>query len=202
MRLIKTAGMLGILACMMICQGCSGRSVPESHALTVDSNGVTGAGIKVGSSYADWIDAYGDYEIQQYDGENFIPFTPVEEDADAGSTDANSSGDAASADTTGDAAAAGETAGDASTSDTASAGTAAGHDGRYMVAAFYVDEEPISTDELCKTEGVEAVKLADHLASAEYLAEHKVLFRYIIFTITDDTVSDIEFDYLDYNTEL
>ncbi len=178
---LNTAGVLGLLACMMICQGCSGRSVPESHALTVDSNGVTGAGIKVGSSYSDWIDAYGDYEIQLYDGEDFVPYTPVKED------DATVAG-------------ASEDGGDDSAAADGSA--AAGHDGRYMVAAFYVDEEPASTDELCKAEGVKADELADHLASAEYLAEHKVLFRYIIFTITDDTVSDIKFDYLDYNTEL
>ena len=171
-KIFKTAGILGILVCMMICQGCSGRSVPESHSLTVDSTGVTGAGIKVGSSYTDWIDAYGDYEIQLYDGENFIPYTPDP-------VDDKKAADAAS--------------------DTA---TDTDHDGRYMVAAFYVDEEPVSTDELCRTEGIDAAKLADHLASAEYLADHKVLFRYIIFTITDDAVSDIEFDYLDYNSEL
>ncbi len=71
-----------------------------------------------------------------------------------------------------------------------------------MVAAFYVDDEPVSTDELCRSEGVEADALADHLASPGYLEDHSVVFRYIIFTITDDTVSDIDFDYLDYNNEL
>lgn len=155
-----------ILLCVLMCQGCKGKAVPESHALTVDSSGVTGAGIMVGSSYDEWIAAYSDYEIQLYDGENFTPFTPVAED---------------------------ESAEDASPVD---------HNGRYMVAAFYVDEQPVSTDELCKAENVEADALADYLASPEYLEKHSVVFRYIIFTITDDAVSDIEFDYLDYNNEL
>lgn len=155
-----------MIMCLMMCQGCSGSSVPDSHALTVDSAGVTGAGIKTGSSYSEWIEAYGDYSIQVYDGENFIPYTVPEEEASD------------------------ETA------------PAPDHDGRYMVAAFYVDDEPVSTDELCRSENIEADALADYLATPEYLEKHSVVFRYIIFTITDDTVSDIDFDYLDYNNEL
>ena len=164
-----TAVILSIMMCMMLCQGCSGSPVPDSHALTVDSSGVTGAGIKTGSTYAEWIEAYGDYAIQIYDGENFVPYT-VEEEKTKGSSEAEVS--------------------------------SPGHDGRYMVAAFYVDDEPVSTDELSRSEGVEADALADHLASPEYLENHSVVFRYIIFTITDDAVSDIDFDYLDYNNEL
>lgn len=161
-----TAVISMIMTCMIMCSGCSGSSVPDSHALTVDSSGVTGAGIKTGSAYTEWIEAYGDYSIQVYDGENFVPFTIEKEDT---------SGDTASA---------------------------PDHDGRYMVAAFYVDDEPVSTDELCRSENIEADALADYLASPEYLEKHSVVFRYIIFTITDDTVSDIDFDYLDYNNEL
>ena len=161
---------LAIIAAMTICQGCSSKAVPEPHALAVDSTGVTGAGIHIGSSYTDWIDAYGNYEIQIYDGENLVPFDPVPEEAIEDQTSDGSS--------------------DVS------------HDGRYMIGAFYVDETPVSTDELCRTEGVEAAKLADHLASAQYLEKHSVIFRYIIFTVTDETVSDMEYDYLDYNSEL
>ena len=155
-----------IIICLLICQGCSGKTVPESHALTVDSSGTTGLGLHTGSSYDEWIGAYGSYEIQKYEGEDLVPFTPVTDE------------------------------GDADTSDFAD------HDGRYMVSAFYIDDIPTSVDELCRSEGVKADALADYLASTEYLERHNVIFRYVIFTITDDVVSDIEFDYLDYNNEL
>ena len=163
---LHTTALAVMMLCLIVCQGCSNKTVPESHALTVDSSGTTGSGIHTGSSYDEWIEAYGSCEIQKYEGEDLVPYTPVTEQSDDPEAEAPD------------------------------------HDGRYMVSAFYVDEVPTSVDELCRSEGVEAAALADYLASPEYLASHNVVFRYVIFTITDDIVSDIEFEYLDYNNEL
>ena len=50
--------------------------------------------------------------------------------------------------------------------------------------------------------GLSAEELNDHLADSEYLADHTVVYRYTMFTIENDIVTDITGDYLDYNQEL
>ena len=155
-----------ILLVMLLIQGCSEKRIPPVSELCMDSEGKTGAGISAGSTYDEWVSAYGDYEIQIADGENFVPYT-VDRPEDRKEGDETVS-----------------------------------HDGRYMVAAFYIDEVPTSVEDLARTEGVTADELADHLTSPDYLAKHSVIFRYMIFIIENDTVSNIACDYLDYNTEL
>ncbi len=86
--------------------------------------------------------------------------------------------------------------------ETVTSGPSAEYDGTYMVSAFYINDEPVSVDKLISSTGVAAEELADHLSSPEYLKDHKVLYRYTVFTITDGLISDIKADYLDYNTEL
>ena len=155
---------------ILLCQGCSSVEIPESHAISVDSEGRTGTGISVGSTYDDLAKAYGAYYVQKINGEEFEPYT-FEASPEAG---------------------------DGSVSEDMSMS----HDGEYMVAAFYVDDNPASVEELSFETGIAPKDLADHLASNEYLAGHTVLYRYVIFTVKDNIVTDIRSDYLDYNGEL
>ena len=71
-----------------------------------------------------------------------------------------------------------------------------------MVSGFFVDEKPVSTEELKVMLDCEIDEVADKLCDPEFLKEHKVIYKYVIFTIQNNTVTDITGDYLDYNVEL
>lgn len=75
-------------------------------------------------------------------------------------------------------------------------------DGTYMISGFYVDNEPVSVKSMEETYGFSAAEMSDHLTDPAFLEEHTVIFRYISFTITDDIVTEVSGDYLDYNEEL
>ncbi len=164
---------LGMIAVIMLlallCQGCTEKSIPLASALSMDSEGNTGLGIHAGSTYDEWATAYGAFEVQVADGENYVPYTvdiPEERKETSEDTDPIP------------------------------------HDGRFMVAAFYIDDVPMSVKDIAEATGVGTDDLADYLASPEYLAEHTVVFRYMIFIIENDVVNNIACDYLDYNSEL
>lgn len=163
-------GLIGVILLLaLLCQGCTEKTVPLSSALSMDSEGNTGLGIHAGSTYDEWATAYGEYEVQIADGENYVPYTvDIPEERKENVDDAEP----------------------------------IPHDGRFMIAAFYIDDVPTSVKDIAAAEGVSVEELADHLASPEYLAEHTVVFRYMIFIIQDDVVNNIACDYLDYNSEL
>ncbi len=169
--------------CFALC-GCAETKVPESHDISVDHEGQTGAGISTGSTYAEWITAYDGVLIQQVTDDGLIPYTPdmeaVKNAEAAAKTAAEAGNDESEAGT------------DATTS----------HDGTYMISAFYVDDAPVSVETLMSETGLSAEELNDHLADSEYLADHTVVYRYTMFTIENDVVTDITGDYLDYNQEL
>ena len=153
--------------CFSLC-GCAETKVPESHDISVDYEGQTGAGISAGSTYAEWITAYDGVLIQQVTDNGLIPYTPDMEAVKNATEDA----------------------------------AAVSHDGTYMISAFYVDDVPVSVETLMSETGLSAEELNDHLADSEYLADHTVVYRYTMFTIENDVVTDITGDYLDYNQEL
>ncbi len=203
--------------CFALC-GCAETRVPESHDISVDHEGQTGAGISTGSTYAEWITAYDGVLIQQVTEDGLIPYTPdmeaVKNAESAAKTAAEAGNDESEAKT--------GTEGDESATDGVSATedspesteknadtTASGstdattsHDGTYMISAFYVDDAPVSVETLMSETGLSAEELNDHLADSEYLADHTVVYRYTMFTIENDVVTDITGDYLDYNQEL
>ncbi|MCR5595715.1 MAG: hypothetical protein K6G12_07700 [Lachnospiraceae bacterium] len=199
---------------MILCQGCAKTAVPEAQDLTADSKGNTGTGITIGSTYAEFAEVYGKYSVQKIDGENFEPyaFEDIEELKKAAGSETGSSENAAGSEAGSSETAAGSETGSSETaagsetgsSETATEGdlTPSPHDGAYFVAAFYVDDEPTSVEELCSSTGKDASELADYLSSNEYLAEHTVIYRYVIFTVENDVITAIKSDYLDYNEEL
>ena len=168
-----------VYMCVSLC-GCAETRVPESHDISVDHEGQTGAGISTGSSYAEWITAYDGVLIQQVAEDGLIPYTPDME-AVKNAEAAETSTDSTPADSTDD---------------------PISHDGTYMISAFYVDDAPVSVEKLMSETGLSAEELNDHLADSEYLSDHTVVYRYTMFTIENDIVTDITGDYLDYNQEL
>ena len=174
-------GCLSVMLCAYMCIalcGCAETKVPESHDISVDHEGQTGTGISAGSTYAEWITAYDGVLIQQVTDEGLIPYTPDMEAVKNAA--AEGSGDTASDSTV----------------------AAVSHDGTYMISAFYVDNAPVSVETLMSETGLSAEELNDHLADSEYLADHTVMYRYTLFTIENDVVTDVTGDYLDYNQEL
>lgn len=193
-RLAYFPVLLGVTACLLT--GCAEEITPDTHTLSVDFENTSGAGIGIGATYDEWALAYGGYHIQEVTDDGLIPYTPDKpvEDREAEGesvTDENRTNEAGT---------------DENRTVVADDGSAdqeyIPHTGKYMISAFYIDNEPKSVEELMAETGATADGLSDRLTSPEYLAEHSVMFRYIIFTIEDDIVTDVEGDYLDYNTEL
>ena len=195
-----TVAALCAYMCFALC-GCSETKVPESHDISVDYEGQTGAGISAGSTYAEWITAYDGVLIQQVTDDGLVPYTPdmeaVKNAAAAAESASKTTSKAGNEGTSAEAA--DETAGSTPADST---DASISHDGTYMISAFYVDEVPVSVEKLMTETGLSAEELNDHLADSEYLADHTVVYRYTMFTIENDVVTDITGDYLDYNQEL
>ncbi len=176
----------GLIAIALLCGGCASKIpglegftempaslTPPTHMLALDSEGMTGAGIRVGSSYDEWASSYMEYPVAVLNGDTYEPYAFDIADPEEGE-------DSAAAGTEGD----------------------KDHDGTYMISAFYIDDEPTSVKELLNDTGKEPEELSDYLADPEYLSKHTVVYRYMIFTVKDDVISSIDADYLDYNEEL
>lgn len=83
-NLIKAASVLtaGMLA--LTIAGCSETTVPDSHSISIDFEGKTGAGIGKGSTYDEWIAAYTGCSIQKAGEDGFEPYTaevPADEES-------------------------------------------------------------------------------------------------------------------------
>ncbi len=146
---------------------------PPTHVLALDSEGITGAGISVGSSYDEWANAYMEYPVSVLNGDTYEPYA-----FDLPGTEEEKSSE------------------EADTADKKN------HDGTYMISAFYIDDEPTSVKDLLNETGKAPEELSDYLADPEYLSKHTVVYRYMVFGIKDDVVDSIDADYLDYNEEL
>lgn len=68
-----------------------------------------------------------------------------------------------------------------------------------IIANFFIDEEPVSEDWLCKENGVNISGLYDLLSSHEYLRNHQVVYRYLYFSWEDGKIARIRSDELNYN---
>lgn len=74
--------------------------------------------------------------------------------------------------------------------------------GDFLLATFYLDEEPQSALDLSKTSAIDdKSELFDYLRSPEFLSEHTLLYKFMIFHFEDGSLISIESDSLDYNAE-
>ncbi len=68
-----------------------------------------------------------------------------------------------------------------------------------MIANFFVDDKPVSEEELCRENNVKPTQLYALLSSSSYLREHNVVYRYLRFRWADGRIVDIQSDELNYN---
>jgi hypothetical protein len=54
-----------------------------------------------------------------------------------------------------------------------------------MIANFFIDDEPVSEDTLCKQNDVSPSELYSLLSSTAYLQQHDVIYRYLRFQWTN-----------------
>lgn len=76
------------------------------------------------------------------------------------------------------------------------------------VSCMYVDDAPVSMEQLeenLKSESLNDIDISNiskEIITSDYLSDHRVVYRYVFFTINDNKVSGIQGDYLDYNNEV
>lgn len=68
-----------------------------------------------------------------------------------------------------------------------------------IIANFFIDEEPVSEDWICKENHVDISGLHELLSSPEYLREHEVIYRYLNFQWQDGVIVSIQSEELNYN---
>lgn len=74
--------------------------------------------------------------------------------------------------------------------------------GDFLLATFYLDEQPQSALDLSKTFFIDdSVELFNYLRSSEFLKEHSLLYRFMLVHVENGNIVSIESDSLDYNAE-
>lgn len=68
-----------------------------------------------------------------------------------------------------------------------------------IIANFFIDEEPVSEDWICKENGIDISGLHELLSSHDYLRQHDVVYRYLNFQWKDGLITDINSEELNYN---
>lgn len=68
-----------------------------------------------------------------------------------------------------------------------------------LIANFFIDEEPMSEEDICEENEIEDSELYDLLSSPTYLRAHDVIYRYLRFTWEDSQITDIDSGEFNYN---
>ncbi|MCD8336045.1 MAG: hypothetical protein LUD18_02000 [Lachnospiraceae bacterium] len=68
-----------------------------------------------------------------------------------------------------------------------------------LIANFFIDEEPMSEEEICEENEIEDEDLYSLLSSSTYLRKHEVIYRYLRFTWEDSVITDIDAGEFNYN---
>lgn len=68
-----------------------------------------------------------------------------------------------------------------------------------MIANFFINDTPMTPEDICREEGIESEQLLDLISSDEYLRKHEVLYRYLIFYWEDGSITRITSEELNYN---
>lgn len=68
-----------------------------------------------------------------------------------------------------------------------------------MIANFFIDNTPMSPQDICEQEGVDPGDLLDLLSSEAYLRSHEVIYRYLIFYWKGGRIQKIASEELNYN---
>ncbi len=68
-----------------------------------------------------------------------------------------------------------------------------------LIANFFIDEKPVTEDEICEENDIEYTELYDLLSSTDYLRAHEVIYRYLRFLWEDSVITDIDSGEFNYN---
>jgi len=68
-----------------------------------------------------------------------------------------------------------------------------------LIANFFIDEEPMSEEDICENNESEDEELYSLLSSSTYLRTHEVIYRYLRFTWEDSVITDIDVGEFNYN---
>ena len=68
-----------------------------------------------------------------------------------------------------------------------------------MIANFFIDNQPMSPQDICEKEQIDSEDLFDLLSSEEYLRSHEVIYRYLVFYWKNGTIQKITSEELNYN---
>lgn len=70
-----------------------------------------------------------------------------------------------------------------------------------ILPAFFIDDLPPDTDQFCEDNELEKKDLLSYLTEEAYLADHRVIYRYLVFTWEDGVITDIRSEAMDYNRD-
>lgn len=70
-----------------------------------------------------------------------------------------------------------------------------------ILPAFFIDGLAIDMEQFCADNEIEQTDLIAYLTDASYLSDHKVIYRYLVFTWEDGVITDIRSESMDYNQD-
>ena len=70
-----------------------------------------------------------------------------------------------------------------------------------ILPAFFIDGLAIDTDQFCEDNEIEKADLISYLTGEAYLTNHRVVYRYLLFTWENGVITDIRSESMDYNED-
>lgn len=70
-----------------------------------------------------------------------------------------------------------------------------------ILPTFFIDGLPIDMEQFCKENEIEQPNLLAFLTNESYLANHRVVYRYLAFRWEDGVITDIRSESMDYNQD-
>ncbi len=68
-----------------------------------------------------------------------------------------------------------------------------------LIANFFIDNVPMSEEDICEENDIEDTELYALLSSSDYLREHEVIYRYLRFLWENSVITDIDTGEFNYN---
>lgn len=70
-----------------------------------------------------------------------------------------------------------------------------------ILPAFFIDGQAIDPAQFSEDNGIEKADLISYLTNEAYLADHRVIYRYLVFTWQGGVITDIRSESMDYNQD-
>lgn len=70
-----------------------------------------------------------------------------------------------------------------------------------ILPTFFIDGLPVDTEQFCQDKEIDKTEFLSYIRGASYLASHKVIYRYLVFTWEEGAITDIRSESMDYNLD-